>query len=300
MPASAVSGRAKPRRSVAPHHVAMDDVRIGNTLRVIRVRKHLRQSDVARRAGVSRQVVGRVENGAAGRYPLDTTRAIALALGARFEGWLRYQGAELDRIVNAAHAELHESVAAHLGTLDGWTWLPEVTFAHYGERGVIDLLAWHSATRSLLIIELKSELVDPQALVAVMHRRTRLGSFIAEAQGWDPATISAWVIVRKSRTERRRLQRSEAILRRAFPGDGRTMRRWLREPVGAVSALSFWTSVTQGGRRPTTAATKRVRRQAVRREAAPDRQRGQARTDERPSPRPPTTADRAQGRPEYQ
>jgi transcriptional regulator with XRE-family HTH domain len=246
--------------SASPDHVAMDDVRIGNTLRVIRVRKHLRQSDVARRAGTSRQLVGRIESGAAGRYPLDTIRAVANALGARFDGRLRYQGAELDRIINAAHAELHESIARYFGTLAGWIWLPEVTFSHYGERGTIDILAWHAKTRSLLIIELKTELADPQELVAVMNRRVRLGRVIAEQQGWDPVTISAWVIVRRSRTERRRLLRHEGILRRAFPADGRAMRRWLRAPTGAVSALSLWTDVTAGGLRPTIGATKRVRR----------------------------------------
>ena len=61
----------------------MDDVRIGNTLRVIRIRKRLRQSDVARRAKVSRQIVGHLEHGLAGRYQLDKTRAIAAALGIR-------------------------------------------------------------------------------------------------------------------------------------------------------------------------------------------------------------------------
>ena len=237
----------------------MDDVRIGNALRVIRIRKRLRQSDVARRAGVSRQSVGRVESVAAGRYPLDTVRAIAGTLGARLDTRLRYQGAELDRILGAAHAELHESVAEWLGTLDGWVWLPEVTFAHYGERGFIDILAWHAATRSLLIIELKTELVDPQELVAVMHRRVRLGRTIAAQQGWDPLTVSAWVIVRRSRTERRRLLRHESILRRAFPIDGRAMRRWLRAPGERVSALSLWTDVTSGGPGPTIGATKRVR-----------------------------------------
>jgi len=131
----------------------MDDVRIGNTLRVIRIRKNLRQADVARRARVSRQIVGRLESGAVGRYPLDTIRAVAAALGVRIDVRPRYQGAELDRITNAAHAELHESVAAFLGLQDDWVWLPEVSFAHYGERGVIDILAWHPATRSLLIID---------------------------------------------------------------------------------------------------------------------------------------------------
>ena len=64
----------------------MDDVRIGNTLRVIRIRKRLRQSDVARRAHVSRQIVSSLERGAMGRYPMDTVRSVALesVCGSRF------------------------------------------------------------------------------------------------------------------------------------------------------------------------------------------------------------------------
>jgi len=237
----------------------MDDVRIGNTLRVIRIRKHLRQTDVARRARVSRQIVGHLENGAVGRYPLDTIRAVAAALGVRLDVRPRYQGAELDRIINAAHAELHESVAAFLGLSDDWVWLPEVSFAHYGERGVIDILAWHPATRSLLIIELKTELVDPQELAATMHRRVRLGRVIAEEHGWDPATISAWVIVRDTSTERRRLKQHSRLLRTAFPAEGRTMRGWLARPCGQVSGLSFWSSVTPGGASKVCGAVQRVR-----------------------------------------
>lgn len=238
----------------------MDDVRLGSTLRVVRIRKRLRQADVARRARVSRQVVGRLEGGEAGRYPLDTTRSVAGALGIRLDVRPRWQGGELDRVANAAHADLHASVAAHLAALGGWTCMPEVTFAHYGERGVIDILAWHPDSRSLLIIELKTELVDPQELAATMHRRVRLGPIIAGHRDWEPASVSAWVIVRASRTDRRRLRRHRSILRGAFPQDGRAMRRWLRDPGGAVSALSFWTDVTPGGIRQPTAAVKRVRR----------------------------------------
>lgn len=225
----------------------MDDVRLGNTLRVLRVRKHLRQTDVARRAGIKRQVVGRIENGAAGRYPLDTLRRIANALGARIDTRLRYQGAELERMVNAAHAGLHESVAAYLSTLGGWVWLPEVTFSHYGERGVVDILAWHPETRTLLIIELKTELVDPQDLVAVMHRRVRLGHVIAAREGWHPVTVAAWVIVSDTSTERRRVRRHARLLRGAFPDDGRKARSWMTHPAGPLSALSFWSGGPPGG-----------------------------------------------------
>lgn len=236
----------------------MDDVRLGNTLRVIRIRKRLRQSDVARRARTKRQVVGRIEAGMAGRYPVDTTRAMAKALGARLETTLRYQGAEIGRVANEAHAELHESFAAYLESLDGWTWLGEVTFSHYGERGIIDILAWHAETRSLLIIELKTELVDPQELVAVMHRRVRLGRQIAAREGWEPASVSAWVVVRDTSTERRRARSHSRLLRGALPDDGRAARSWMLRPSGILAALSFWSYGPSGGTRKTLGRVRRI------------------------------------------
>jgi len=34
----------------------------------------------------------------------------------------------------------------------GWQPAPEVSFAYFGERGVIDILAFHHPTRRLLVI----------------------------------------------------------------------------------------------------------------------------------------------------
>jgi DNA-binding XRE family transcriptional regulator len=99
--------------SAQGHDVGVDDVRLGTSLRVLGIRKHLRQADVARRAGVRRETVGRLERGAAGRYPLGILRAVSTVLGADVDIRIRWQGADLDRITGAAHAELHESIAAH-------------------------------------------------------------------------------------------------------------------------------------------------------------------------------------------
>jgi hypothetical protein len=151
-------------------------------------------------------------------------------------------------------------VAAHLGALSGRVWLPEVTFVHFGERGVIDILAWHAASRSLLIIELSTELVDPQALVAVMHRRVRLGPMFARQHSWRPATVSASVIGRDTSTERRRVARHAHLLRTAFPAEGRTMRGWLSHPRGTISGLSFWSDNTPQGRSEVRGRVERVRR----------------------------------------
>jgi transcriptional regulator with XRE-family HTH domain len=237
----------------------MDDARIGGTLRIVRMRRRLRQGDVAARAGTSRATVGRVERGGVHQVPVETLRRIASALGLQVSIVLRSPGGDLDRVVNAAHADLHEAVVRHLGTLGGWIWQPEVSFSIFGERGVIDLLAWHAASRSLLIIELKTMLVDPQELVAVMGRRVRLGQRIARDLGWAPATVSAWVIVLDGRTNRRRRLQHSGLLRAAFPTDGRTMRGWLRTPTGRVSALSFWPDVAHMGTSRKGASVRRVR-----------------------------------------
>jgi transcriptional regulator with XRE-family HTH domain len=238
----------------------VDDVAIGNTLRVIRVRRQLRQADVARRAGVRRETVSRLERGGLGRLRVDEYRAIAAALAVRTDIRLRWQGAELDRVVNAAHADLHASVAHYIRELGAWLWHPEVSFSIYGERGVMDILAWHPATRSLLIIELKTEIADPQALAATMDRRMRLGREIARRFGWVPVTVSCWVVVAEGSTNRRHRSRHRTILDRAFPTDGRRMRSWLRRPTGSLSALSFWSDVGVGSVRRSVGQTRRVRR----------------------------------------
>lgn len=246
----------------------MDDVRIGNTIRAIRIRKHLRQSDVARRAGVRAEAISRIERGEGGRAQLDTLRSVATALGAHVDLRIRWQGADIDRVLNAAHADLHESVVRYLSTCDGWAWRPEVSFSVYGERGVIDILAWHAESRTLLIIELKTELVDPQELAATMGRRVRLARDIASTFGWEPRVVGSWVIATESSTNRRRRRRHSHLLATAFPADGRHMRRWLRKPQGSIAALSFWSDTRPGSVRRTISQTQRVRRQETgRREA---------------------------------
>jgi transcriptional regulator with XRE-family HTH domain len=227
----------------------MDDVRLGAAMRVIRTRRHLRQADIARRARVSRAAVSQVERGDIGRLPLDSTRAVANALGMRLDLRARWQGGELDRVVNAAHAAMHEELARYLDDRSGWTWRPEVTFSIYGERGVIDILAWHAASRCLLIVELKTLLVDPQELVSVTDRRRRLAYAIAKTQGWDPRSIGTWVVVKDTSTNQRRARAHSGLLRRAFPADGHAMRAWLHRPGETIDALSFWSKVSPASTR---------------------------------------------------
>ena len=217
----------------------MDDQRIGYVLRALRHRKGWRQRDVADRSGVSSTMVARIERGAVAAIPLGKVRRVAEALGARFDTVVRWQGADLGRLLDARHAAMHETMAKLLGGLDGWVFEPEVSFSIYGERGIIDILAWHPGRRMLLVIELKTEIVEVSGLLGTMDQRRRLAGEIGARFGWKPLAVSTWVIVADSRTNRRAVSAHANVLRAKIPVDGRGIRGWLRDPASRVDALSF-------------------------------------------------------------
>jgi transcriptional regulator with XRE-family HTH domain len=243
----------------------MEDQQVGTALRTIRVRQRLTQATLAARAGVSRYVVGAVERGRIASVPVVTLRAIASALDARVAFVVRWQGGDLARMVNARHAALHESIATLFDGLDGWIIEPEVSFSIYGERGVIDVLAWHPRRRALLVIELKTEIVDVNDLMGSVDRKRRLAQTIASDRGWEPVTVSTWVAVADVRTNRRALARHATTLRAKFPADGRTVRGWLSEPGRRIDALGF---VSFGGRGNSGSELAPIRRVRPRRHAA--------------------------------
>ena len=218
----------------------MDDLRVGAALRAVRVRHRWRQSDVAARVGVSRGFVSLVERGHLDKASLATLRRLGKALDIRIDLYARWRGGALDHMLGLRHSLLAESVVAFLSNLHGWLVIPEVSFSFYGERGVIDLLAFHVPTGSLLVIELKTLLVDVNELVGTLDRKARLARRIASERGWEATSVSRWVIVMRTKTNSRRMSAHRSVLRAAYPDDGRTMRSWLRAPAGRVSALSTW------------------------------------------------------------
>jgi hypothetical protein len=55
----------------------------------------------------------------------------------------------------------------------------------FGERGSIDLLAWHESSRTLLVIELKTELTSVEETLRRHDSKVRLAPGIArERFGW--------------------------------------------------------------------------------------------------------------------
>jgi transcriptional regulator with XRE-family HTH domain len=156
----------------------MDAIRLGAAIRAVRIRKRWRQADLAAAAGVSQPTVSRVERGHFRLLTVDAVLRVAEALDIRIDWTPRWRGGDLDRMLNAGHAALHNAVARMLRG-GAWILAPEVTFSIYGERGTIDVLAFHPQTQALLVIELKTQLVDVHGLLASVDRYRRLAPKIA-------------------------------------------------------------------------------------------------------------------------
>ncbi len=192
-------------------------------------------------AGVSDSLISRLEQGELARLSVAAVRAIASQLGIRLDLVARWQGGDLDRLVSARHAALGERVAVWIGRQPGWSVVAEVSFAIYGERGVVDLLAWHEATGSLVVIELKTAIVDVDETLGTLDRKRRLAARIATERGWTARSVSVWLIVGDSRTNRRRLGAHRNLVHSSLPRDGRTLRPLFRDPAsGAASGICFW------------------------------------------------------------
>ena len=217
----------------------MSWIRIGRSLRAIRLRLRLRQSDVASRAHVSRSSVSLLERGHASRLSVGTVEAILDAVGARLDPRVAWRGPELDRLVDAGHAALQAATARRLEA-SGWQLRVEVSFSRYGERGRIDLLAWKPSLATLLVIEIKTELADVQALLGAMDVRVRLAPLIARELGWPrPAAVVPAIVLVERRVTRRRLADIEPLLGR-YKVRGRAAISWVRAPTLPPPSGLLW------------------------------------------------------------
>ena len=108
---------------------------------------------------------------------------VAAALGGTISCRLLWHGEGLDRLLDAAHASLLDKTLSSLHTA-GWQTATEVTFNVRGERGSIDILAFHEATGSLLVIEIKSVVPDLQGMLGTLDRKVRVAAEIARERGW--------------------------------------------------------------------------------------------------------------------
>jgi len=242
----------------------MDDVRIGQVLRAVRIRLGLRQRDVAKRAGVSQQLVSSIEGGHFDQRTLRSVRAVAQALDVRLVLTANWRGSDLARLLDSAHASLVERVAVYLGAY-GWVVVIEYSFNHYGERGSVDIVAWHSRARALVLIEVKSAIVDVQDLHSTVDRKRRIvPGLLRRERGWNPVAVGELLVVGDRTANRAAIRRHAAIFESRFALGTVAARRWVRNPVGDIGACWFLPSTTKGSGNRNLGGTRRVRKHSPR------------------------------------
>jgi transcriptional regulator with XRE-family HTH domain len=240
----------------------VDDQRLGGLVRVLRIRRGLRQVDVALLAGVSDQTVSRIERGHIESLSVSALRRVARVLEARLELTIRSRSGDIERFGSAAHSALVETVITALREA-GWTARPEVSFSVAGERGLIDIVAWHAPTRSLLLIEIKTEVVDVGEAIGTFDRKRRLAAVIARQLGFDPSSVSAALVIADTHTNHRRVQEHAATFGGTLQHSGQRLRAFVARPAGSIEALAFWPIRHPGSVRPLVCGIRRVRRRST-------------------------------------
>lgn len=91
-----------------------------------------------------------------------------------------------------------------------WEVLVEYSFNHYRDRGTVDVEAWHAATRTLLIIEVKTRVADIQELIGRLDIKCRVvPPLLRRERGWEAARPGRMLVLAESRMNRRAVEQHE-------------------------------------------------------------------------------------------
>lgn len=211
---------------------------------------------MARRAGVSQTRVSELERGNITRLSHDAVTRIAAVVEVLITLEARWRGSDGERLLDRRHAELVERVVREL-QYAGFETVVEYTFNHFGERGAADIVGWHAPSRSLLIVEVKTRLVDLQETLSTLGRKVRIiPKLVVADRGWQPTSVSYILAVPDLSSLRRVVDRHRSVFDSAFPQRSLQVRGWLRSPAGQ-SLRGAWFLSDSGvaaGRRRSTAA----------------------------------------------
>ena len=216
-----------------------DDDRLAQASRALR-----RRAGLSQRALVgdhhSRYTPRLIENGRAGELRLDEIRSHFARMGGRVHISAWFEGALIDRLIDAEHAPVVNAAIKTVGAL-GWSRVhPEVTFNEWGERGSIDFLGAHEEARAVLVGEAKSAWGSLEETLRTLDVKVRLAPSIAEKRfGWRPVTVGVVLAFPESGAARRIAARNSSTLLSALPARNREISRWLRKPAGPLRGLWF-------------------------------------------------------------
>lgn len=218
---------------------------------MVRIRRGLRQRDVAEHAGLSPSVVARHERGVV--RSLVTLDRHAAALGLRLDVRLSGRSGELVRLADEEHAAIVDHLARWFREA-GFVVELEASFSEWGERGRVDLLAHDPRSRVLVVVEVKTLLLDLQQLFGSLNVHERLATTIARRRGWSVDSCVSVLIVADTASNRS-VVRAHGSLFGAF-----AVRRLTRSALSGADRLLVWLAPKRAGRMTWIAGKERVRK----------------------------------------
>lgn len=223
--------------------------------------------ELARRAKVSRQLVDLVEN-AAITPTLDTVARLFDPLGIEAElvtrsPFLIDGGRQGDAAHSRCGAYVHRRLQAARLTVRR-----EVEIVHGRTHGWIDLLALEPATRTAVVVEIKTQLDNLGRIERTIAWYEREAGTASRRLGWRPSRVVSWLILLATDSVDARLSENRATLALAFPARASALDAWLRDPASKQAPSRGLALVDPRNRRRTWLLRSRI---DGRRSAAPYR-----------------------------
>jgi transcriptional regulator with XRE-family HTH domain len=154
------------------------------------------------------------------------------------------------RQVDPAHARCNAYVRRRLERL-GWLVAQEVEITMGRTHGFIDILAFHPPTRTLLIVEIKTELRDIGEVQRTLSWYEREAAAAARGLGWAPGRVQTSLLLLVTRANDDRVAANRELLAQAFPVRSRALARWLADPSREIQAAPALAMIDPTGRKRT-------------------------------------------------
>ena len=205
-------------------------------IRTARTESGWSQAGLARRLGVSQSMISRLETARTDCIDAQLASRALTTLGIRitFDGrTLGLAGRREQRDV--VHAACSAYVARRLRRA-GWEVAIEVEIGHGRSRGWIDILAYRASDRTLLVIEIKTEIHDAGSLLRTVGWYQREALAAARRLGWQPARLASGLILLASAANDESVRRQLGLLSEAFPDGATALARLVMASAGMALA----------------------------------------------------------------
>jgi transcriptional regulator with XRE-family HTH domain len=192
------------------------------------------QRDLARHAHVSQSTICRVELGRIDSLSIETAARVLDALGVRASLELRAPFvAKNSRQRDAGHARCLAYVVRRLERA-GWLVRTEVEIVSGSTRGWIDILAFRPSDRTLLVVEIKTELVDLGAIMRQQNWYEREAWAAARRFGWRPTTRIGALMGLGTDATIQRIRDNRQLIAHAFAGTAAQLGDFVNSPAAVT------------------------------------------------------------------